>query len=468
MFKSSTNDSFVMKHEIKCDSLRANEIYAEKINGPTSTVDFTIIDSITGHIDNFTCFTGHIDNFSSDTGEIGTLISNRIVAATGEIGTLNANRIVAATGEIGTFISNRIVAATGEIGTLNANTIYASTGIYSASSFTRDQSTGITVPNISSMYQYLATGPTSVTITNETYTRVNSLLGSVSIIGSAIPASAFGVGSLFEFYFAGSFIPTIKSENLVVGLAKMSALNGPNQVWWGSFVSSSSATPQNSAAYIQVSCTSQIFPTFHEETLYNKKLRLQSTNNFNKYQVFDIGGISYIPKPSYLVCEFSLSGFTTSSSGGDFNVDEEVIVKFDEDPDPTPAINVNLTFTQSGNVSPSDNFFCQTNLLNTIYYTKPHSFSAKSVFHVIANHPGSNTDTISIVSSNSGSILINDNTYSNSVNRPFNIYEKSVSQNSVSFPRVPTSNTVYPHILFYTKSQDILLTVNNYYLRRIA
>jgi UDP-glucose 4-epimerase len=64
-------------------------------------------------------------------------------------------------------------------------------------------------------------------------------------------------------------------------------------------------------------------------------------------------------------------------------------------------------------------------------------------------------------------ILINDNNYnSNTVNRPFNIYERSVSHNSVSFPI--TSNTVYPHILFYTYAQDILLTVNNYYLRRIA
>ena len=466
MFKSSTNDSFVMKHEIKCDSLRANEIYAEKINGPTSTVDFTIIDSITGHIENFTCVTGHIDNFSSDTCHIDnfTCVTGHIdnfSSDTGDFDIIKCNNLYSATGinakDI-TATGNIIATSTTTYGTGSFGNISATGEIYAASSFIRDPLTSISVPNICSMYQYLATGPTSITITNSTYIRLNSSLGS-GIRGSSIPVSAFSPGSLFEFYFAGSFTATtLKSgTNIFVGIAKQDLVSGPvDQVTWlTDDVFPTLATSQTSAKKIDVRSKVQ---RWFEPLTSSRKLRIQSITDPNKYQIFDVTSMTSLFFTSTFIVTID------KSNGNDFDDDEDVIVKYDDEYE--PAINVNLTFSPDSTDATAD-FFCQTNLQNTIYYAIPHSFSTKSVFQVIGVNTSVSPNTISIVSSNSGSILINDNNYnSNSVNRPFNTYERTVSQNNISFPI--TSNTVYPHILFYTYAQDILLTVNNYYLRRIA
>jgi hypothetical protein len=132
-----------IRNEIKCDSLRATDIYGN-IHGPTSnnipagitgaTGYFGYFNSITGQINNFYSYTGDIDTLYSNTiyaatGEIGTLYSNTIYATTGDIGTLISDRIVSPTGDIGTLISDRIVSPTGDIGTLNVtNKIVAPTG----------------------------------------------------------------------------------------------------------------------------------------------------------------------------------------------------------------------------------------------------------------------------------------------------------------------------------------------------
>jgi hypothetical protein len=529
-----------IRNEIKCDSLRATEIYGN-IDSPTSNNLPISITGATGYFGYFYSNTGEIDTLISNTifastGEIGTLYSNtiyaatgihtdtlysntidstigefdtlnvtnkiiaptaeidtlnvtnkivaptgeigtlvsatgridtlnvtdKIVAPTGEIDTLNVtNKIVAPTGEIGTLnVSNKIVAPTGEIGTLNANIIVASTGIYSASSFTRDQSTGITVPNISDMYQYYATGPTDINITNNN-TRLNPLLGS-SIIGSAIPASVFSVGSVFELYFAGSFIPTLKKDtNFFVGVAyTRGTIVADNQLTWKMDDGGTPFPNQQTTdtTRIQISST-----TIFSGPFTTKKLRIQSTDNLNKYQIYVINADPAIQgTPPYKFYDFWVK--IDTFSGGSFIDNENLIAKFEEDSG--PGINVNLTFTQSGDIS--NNFFCQTILHNTNYYTQPHSFSAKSVFHVNAN-PGGSTDTISIVSSNSGGIiLIRADNFN--VNSPFNTYEKSVIQNMVSFPKTTSgsADTVNPYIVFSIYAQSIKLTVNNYYLRRIA
>ena len=134
-----------IRNEIKCDSLRATDIYGN-IHGPTSNNIPAGITGATGYFGYFNSITGQINNFYSYTGDIDTLYSNTIYAATGEIGTLYSNTIYATTGDIGTLISDRIVSPTGDIGTLNVtnkivaptgefdtikcNTIYVATGIY--------------------------------------------------------------------------------------------------------------------------------------------------------------------------------------------------------------------------------------------------------------------------------------------------------------------------------------------------
>jgi hypothetical protein len=477
MFKSSTNDSFVMKHEIKCDSLRANEIYAEKINGPTSTVDFTIIDSITGHIENFTCVTGHIDNFSSDTGHIEnfTCVTGHIDNFSSDTG--HIENFTCVTGHIDNFTCDTIYAATGEIGTLYSNTIYAATGIYSASSFTRDQSTDITVPNISSMYQYYTAGPVTIPIPSQGNVFLNrsSLTGMTGTKGTLIPASAFSVGSLFEFYFAGSFTNNgfSNAKNLVTGSITNSLPGSPNstKVYLDELINPTKI----------ILCSSgEIFKRspVNDPYLYNnKKLRIQSIYTPDTYQQYNyqILNIEKFVADYYPTLYVNVYTFTVtynaplnSISTNNFIEGDDVIVKFEDSIG--PSLNIALTFEENEATYTKDKAICTINLENTIYYKQKHHFTSKSIFNI----NDINSNTISISSSNSGSIYChngNEGDFTSNANtlyKPFNTFDKSYNI-MLPFTKNPSnSNTVYPRISVSSFAQNINLEVNNYYLRRIA
>jgi len=446
-----------IRNEIKCDSLRATDIYGN-IHGPTSNNIPAGITGATGYFGYFHSITGQINNFYSYTGDIDTLYSNTIYAATGEIGTLYSNTIYANTGDIGTLISDRI---------------YAATGIYSASSFTRDQSTDITVPNISSMYQYYAAGPVTIPVLNQGFVFLNrsSLTGMTGTKGTLIPASAFSVGSLFEFYFAGSFTNngfsdatnlvtgsvTTTLAGLVVGKVYLNSLSNPTQI---KLISNSPVFNFNAGA-----------------SGYNSKLfRIQSIyqpNNPYKvynYQLLNI--TNYSPSTSSGVTTYTFSvvynAALNSISINNFSEGDDVIVKF-EDSD-GPSVNISLTFEENEADYDADKAICTINLENTIYYKQKHHFTSKSIFNI----NDINSNTISISSSNSGSIYCHNGnegdfiSNANTLYKPFNTFDKSYNK-TFPFTKNPSnSNTVYPRISVSSFAQNINLEVNNYYLRRIA
>jgi len=559
-----------IRNEIKCDSLRATDIYGN-IHGPTSnnipegitgaTGYFGYFNSITGQINNFYSYTGDIDTLYSNTiyaatgeigtlysntiysttGDIGTLISDRIYAATGEIGTLYSNtiysttgridtlnvtdkivaptaeidtlnvtdKIVAPTGEIGTLVSatgridtlnvtnmivaptgdigtlvsatgiidtlnvtNMIVAPTGDIGTLISDRIYAATGIYSASSFTRDQSTDITVPNISSMYQYYAAGPVTIPVPYEGNVFLNrsSLTGMTGTKGTLIPASAFSVGSLFEFYFAGSFTNTgfSNATNLITGSITNLFTPDSTKVYLNDL---------NNPTTIILCSTTTVFDHYSTEPFAynNKKLRIQSiykpdTYQQYNYQILNIERFKPDYYPTIMTYTFTVTynEQLSSISSNNFYVGEDVIVKF-EDSD-GPSLNIGLTFEENEAIYDADKAICTINLENTIYYKQKHHFTSKSIFNI----NDINSNTISISSSNSGSIYCHNGnegefiSNANTLYKPFNTFDKSYNK-TVPFTKNPSnSNTVYPRISVSSFAQNINLEVNNYYLRRIA
>jgi hypothetical protein len=240
-----------MKHEIKCDSLRANEIYAEKINGPTSTVDFTIIDSITGHIENFTCVTGHIDNFSSDTCHIDNFTcvtghidnftcdtgdfdiikcnnlysatginakditaTGNISGATGSFGTISATGTIGANGNIFSSIGN-ISTVTGNISTVGGNissilgTISGATGSFGNITATEGRfrnieishsNSNVIAPNNGGLYAY-----DTINGSHEFEDNVYKIITATGVKGGTIPVSSLLEGSTYEVYFSGKY-----------------------------------------------------------------------------------------------------------------------------------------------------------------------------------------------------------------------------------------------------------------------
>jgi len=565
-----------IRNEIKCDSLRATDIYGN-IHGPTSnnipasitgaTGYFGYFNSITGQINNFYSYTGDIDTLYSNTiyaatgeigtlysntiysttGDIGTLISDRIYAATGEIGTLYSNtiysttgridtlnvtdkivaptaeidtlnvtdKIVAPTGEIGTLVSatgridtlnvtnmivaptgdigtlvsatgiidtlnvtNMIVAPTGDIGTLISDRIYAATGIYSASSFTRDQSTDITVPNISSMYQYYAAGPVTIPVPYEGNVFLNrsSLTGMTGTKGTLIPASAFSVGSLFEFYFAGSFTNNgfSNAKNLVTGSITKSLVD----LVVGKVYLNDLSNPTQ----IKLLSNSPVF-TFNAGAIgYNNKLfRIQSIYQpSNPYKVYNYQLLNITnytasaPDPfkpgDFITYTFSVvyNAPLNSISLNNFSEGDDVIVKFEDSVG--PSLNIGLTFEENEAKYDADKAICTINLENTIYYNQKHHFTSKSIFNI----NDINSNTIAISSSNSGSIYCHNGnegefiSNANTLYKPFNTFDKSYNK-TFPFTKNPSnSNTVYPRIVVSSFAQNINLEVKNYYLRRIA
>ena len=282
-----------IRNEIRCDSLRATEIYGN-IHGPTSnnipsgitgaTGYFGNFYSITGQINNFYSYTGDIDTLYSNTiyattGEIGTLISNRIdattgeidtlnvtnriVAPTGEIGTLNAtNRIVAPTGEIGTLnVTNRIVAPTGEIGTLNiTNRIVAPTGEIDTLNVTNrivaptgeigtlNVTNNIVAPTgefdtIKCNTIYVATGiyGKDITATGNISTSAQGSFGNITVAGN-ITSASFNLGSIFNSNLYNKF-----THNLSFGYNSSSV--GSNNTAFGSDTLRNNATSTNNTAF---------------------------------------------------------------------------------------------------------------------------------------------------------------------------------------------------------------------------
>ena len=248
MFKSSTNDSFVMKHEIKCDSLRANEVYAEKINGPTSTVDFTIIDSITGHIDNFTCvtgyidnftcITGHIDNFSCYTGEIDTIKSNKLYSVTGhienfscytgEIDTIKSNNLYAVTGHIENFSCY-----TGEIDTIKCNNLYAVTG--HIDNFTCDTGDFDTI-KCNNLYAATGIYAKDITATGNISTSAQGSFGNIT-------STSFNLLNIFNsaFYY--------NKDTASLSFGYESSSGGNNNTTFGSFTLTTNTTGNHNTAF---------------------------------------------------------------------------------------------------------------------------------------------------------------------------------------------------------------------------
>jgi hypothetical protein len=523
-----------IRNEIKCDSLRATDIYGN-IHGPTSnnipagitgaTGYFGYFHSITGQINNFYSYTGDIDTLYSNTiyaatgeigtlysntiyantGDIGTLISDRIVSPTGDIGTLYSNTIYAATGEIGTLISDRIVSPTGEIGTLYSNTIYvatgiygkditatgiisaatgsfgnisASSGIYSASSFTRDQSTGITVPNISSMYQYYAVGPVTIPISNQSAVFLNnsSLTGMTGTKGALIPASSFSVGSVFEFYFAGSFKNSVlyNAKNFGTGnVSQQSPAGSGTKIWYGdnNTIVFTSELQQSATRITMINSTGTLFDntlsTGDPDYPNYKQIIIQNINNKTQFQIWNISTISNY---GGTFTEFRVT--LDNASGSDFLTSDTVLFKYVETVG--PSINVGLTFHQNEATYDSTKAICAANLQNTIDYTnnkvdytKKHSFTIRSVFKVINND---NTNII-VASSNSGIILRKQSIFNSNVSNKidtFNIFEKNLNSASPFTKSLTDSNSVYPHVMISSFAQSIDLEVNDYYLRRIA